>query len=256
MTAVNRLTGFRPRMNVRTIGRSSAFPRSVLIRSEIMNLSSANTPANSSGIYMGYRYRPPAGSPNVTVCATRRTPRYISAKPPNRQNELHCCDAPPCLQRKNTRKMATASASKTMAVNAEAAIRTASDGNQNSTHRDRSARVALRISGKVSFDGGLGPVGAPDSKVLRSIHRPMGIREINAYAAHCFTLSSSATPGRKSNSGMAATSTVMPRYRVRQAKAVNTPAQTKSVRLPSRTNLSIQINDSVVNRMKGVSDMA
>ena len=193
-TAVTRLIDFRPRRNVRTMGRSNVFPRNAPLRSETKNLSSAKTPANRSGIYTGYRYRPPAGSPSVTVCAATRTTRYSNAKPPNRQNELHCCDDP-CLQRKNARQTATVSASKTIAANAEAAIRTGSDGNQNSTHRDRSARVALRISGKVSLDGGLGPVGPPDSKILRNIHRPMGTREIDTYAAQCFTLWSRATPG-------------------------------------------------------------
>ena len=47
----------------------------------------------------------------------------------------------------------------------------------------------------MSFDGGLGPVGPPDSKILRNIHRPMGTRDIDTYAVQCFTLWGRATPG-------------------------------------------------------------
>ena len=43
---------------------------------------------------------------------------------------------------------------------------------------------------------------------------------------------------------------------MRQAKDVNTAAQSRSVRLPPRRNPSIRINDKVANKMNVVSDMA
>ena len=132
------------------MGRPSAFPRSAPPRPETRNLSSANTPANRSGIYAGASILPLRGQTDVTVPNAVSETRYTRAKPPNTENELHPRrKLSPRLERAATYPTAAANASSAIPTNTMATSRTPPVVGRNIAHLDMSPRIESSASARV-----------------------------------------------------------------------------------------------------------